>query len=283
MADPVETAHRTWNRRVSAAKTPVAKPLVQFSHANGFPAGSYRQILEPLRKDFRVRAVDRFGHDPRFPVTDGWPRLVDELLHAVEAHGEPVLAVGHSLGGYLSLMAAARRPERFRGVILLDAPVLGRFQGSAMALVKQLGLVDRVTLAGITRERRREWPDLAAAEAHFARKRLFQRFDPRCLADYLQAGTEPSGRGVRLRFDPDIEAAIYATLPHDMARWLRRLTVPGALVAGADSDIAHRVGLRTSARCLRLVMVPGGHHFPFQQPALAARAISETARLLGIG
>jgi pimeloyl-ACP methyl ester carboxylesterase len=267
---------------VSGRSGGAAKPLLQFSHANGFPGGSYRVLFEALRQDFRVKAVERFGHDPRFPVTDGWPRLVDELIEAVETHGEPVLAVGHSLGGYLSLMAAARRPDLFRGVILLDAPVLGRFQGSAVALVKRLGLVDRVTLAGITRERRREWPDRAAAAAHFARKRLFQRFDPRCLDDYLDAGTEPSGQGVRLRFDPDVEAAIYATLPHHMARWLRRLAVPGALVAGADSDIVRRIGLRTSARRLQLVMVPGGHHFPFQQPALTARVIAETARVLGI-
>jgi pimeloyl-ACP methyl ester carboxylesterase len=264
-------------------RTDPARPLLQFSHANGFPAGAYRALFESLATHFRVSAVDRFGHDPRHPVTDGWPCLVDELVEAVSAHGEPVLGVGHSLGGYLSLMAAARRPDLFRGVILLDAPVLGRFQGSAMALVKRLGLVDRVTLAGITRERRREWPDAAAAEAHFARKRIFQRFDPRCLRDYVQAGTEPApGGGVRLRFDADIEAAIYGALPHDMARWLRRLAVPGALVAGADSDIARRIGLRTSARRLRLVMVAGGHHFPFQQPALTARVIAETARLLGI-
>lgn len=256
-------------------------PPLQFSHANGFPAGSYRVLLEALQRDFRVEAVDRFGHDPRLPVTDGWPRLVDELVHAVEARGEPVLAVGHSLGGYLSLMGAARRPELFRGVILLDAPVLGRFQGSALALVKRIGLVDRVTLAGITRERRREWPDLAAARAHFARKRIFQRFDPRCLEDYLRAGTEPCASGVRLRFDPHIEASIYGTLPHHMARWLRRLAVPGALIAGADSDVARRVGLRASARRLRVLSVPGGHHFPFQQPEATARVIVETARLLG--
>lgn len=260
-----------------------ARPLLQFSHANGFPAGSYRVLFEALERDFRVEAVDRFGHDPRFPVTEGWPRLVDELLHAVETHGEPVLAVGHSLGGYLGLMGAARRPDLFRGVILLDAPVLGRFQGSAMALVKRLGLADRVTLAGITRERRREWPDLETARAHFGRKRIFQRFDPRCLDDYLRAGTEPSGNGVRLRFDPDIEAAIYRTMPHRMERWLHRLAVPGALVAGADSHVAHRIGLRTSTRRLRVVSVPGGHHFPFQQPEATARIIGETARLLGLG
>lgn len=269
---------------LARGQTAAARPLLQFSHANGFPAGAYRVLLGALEHNFRVRAVDRFGHDARFPVTDGWPRLVDELIEAAGAHGEPVLGVGHSLGGYLTLMAAARRPDLFRGVILLDAPVIGRFQGSALALVKRLGLLDRITLADITRERRRQWPDAASAVAHFARKRVFQRFDPRCLRDYVAAGTEPApGGGVRLRFDPDIEAAIYGTVPHHMTRWLRRLQVPGALVAGADSDVVRRVGLRTSGRRLRLVTTPGGHHFPFQQPESAARVINETARLLRLG
>ncbi len=39
--------------------------------------------------------------------------------------GQPAYFVGHSLGGFVSLMTAAQTPELARGVLLLDSPLLG--------------------------------------------------------------------------------------------------------------------------------------------------------------
>ena len=47
------------------------KPIIHFSHGNSFPAGSYRQFRDLLGDRFDVRAVDMYGHDPVYPVTDG--------------------------------------------------------------------------------------------------------------------------------------------------------------------------------------------------------------------
>ena len=49
---------------------------IVFSHANSFPAGCYRLLFERWRAaGWRVEALDRFGHDPQFPVTPDWRRL----------------------------------------------------------------------------------------------------------------------------------------------------------------------------------------------------------------
>ena len=82
---------------------------IVFSHANGFPAGTYQQLFKAWRAaGYRVKAVDQFGHDPRYPVTNNWPRLRDQLIDFIDAEvGGPALLVGHSLGGLLSLMAAS--------------------------------------------------------------------------------------------------------------------------------------------------------------------------------
>ena len=38
---------------------------IVFSHANSFPAGTYRSLFKSLRsRGFTVSAIDRFGHDP---------------------------------------------------------------------------------------------------------------------------------------------------------------------------------------------------------------------------
>ncbi|MBX9965512.1 MAG: alpha/beta hydrolase [Burkholderiales bacterium] len=254
------------------------KPLLQFSHANGFPAPCYRAFLAALAKRFDVRYVPQFGHDPKYPVTDGWPHLVSELIAAVEQHGRPAIAVGHSLGGYLSFLAAARRPDLFRAVILLDAPIMSRFQGSALAFAKRVGFIDRVTLAGTTKGRRSTWPSADSALAHFSSKPAFRTFDPRCLTDYVRYGTEPGGHGVVLRFDTEVEYNIYRTIPHDIQRAGRRLGVPGGIIVGTESDLVARLGLRTSGRYLRIASVDGGHLFPFEHPEPAAAAVIAMAK-----
>jgi pimeloyl-ACP methyl ester carboxylesterase len=103
--------------------------LLVFSHANSFPAATYGVLFKSLRsRGFLVKAVPKFGHDQDYPVTDNWPHLVRQLHdfaeREVQKAGEPAFLVGHSLGGFLSLMCAARHPGLARGVLLLDSPLV---------------------------------------------------------------------------------------------------------------------------------------------------------------
>jgi pimeloyl-ACP methyl ester carboxylesterase len=256
----------------------VTRPILHFSHANGFPAPCYAAMLAPLRRQYRVGWIEAIGTDPRYPPTEGWPLLVAQLIDALERDygGEPVLGVGHSLGGYLSFLAAARRPELFRAIVMLDAPVIGAFKGRALGAVKRLGIVDRVTPAGMTRERRSHWSSREEAKAHFRSRRLFRHFSEQCLEDYVRHGLTGAPGRYRLRIDPEIEYRIYRTIPHDMRRELRRLETPAGFIGGTESDVLRRVGLG-AMRGPRFVKrrVPGGHLFPFEHPQLAAAAVEE--------
>jgi pimeloyl-ACP methyl ester carboxylesterase len=253
---------------------------LHFSHANGFPAACYRKLFSYLERDFEIRYVNTIGHDPRHPVTDSWPHLVSELIEHVERRGEPVLGVGHSLGGYLTALAALKRPALFRAIVLLDSPILDRWRGTVFGMVKRFGLADRLTPAGLTRDRRTAWASPDEAYAHFRSKRAFRDFDPECLRDYVTLGTRPGPEGVSLAFDPAIEYRIYRTFPHDLARELPRLHVPAGVVCGRESSESRRMGLATTRRHFRVVRVPGGHLFPFEHPEEAAGAIREMAETL---
>ena len=59
-----------------------------FSHANGFPGSCYRRMHAELQAHYPVAFKDRLGHDPRYPVTDGWPHLVAELVDYIESLGK---------------------------------------------------------------------------------------------------------------------------------------------------------------------------------------------------
>ena len=261
----------------------MSRDILHFSHANGFPAACYRKFFDCLASDFRIGSINCIGHDPAYPVTDGWPHLVAQLIdHLTSHYRAPVVGVGHSLGGYLTFMAAVQRPELFKCIILLDAPIIGYFKGTALGMLKRLGLADRITPAHATRERRRDWPSVEDMIAHFRRKKIFRHFDPECLADYAALGSVREGGRVRLLFDPEIEYRIYRSVPHDLVYYRNRLKLPAGFIGGRHSDVLRQVGLAHTRRSFRLKRIEGGHLFPFERPQAAAEAVRQlAAELLG--
>lgn len=221
--------------------------------------------------EFSISWVETIGTDPRYPPSEGWPHLVEQLIASID---EPVYGVGHSLGGYLNYLAAVQRPDLFRGIVLLDAPIIGPFRGTMLGAVKRLGIVDRVTPAGATRDRRSTWPTREEAKAHFRSRPLFRNFAEECLDDYVKHGLLHEHE-FRLKIDPAIEYQIYRTIPHDMMRHLPKLRVPAVFIGGERSDVVRRVRLAGMKPKFRLRRVPGGHLFPFERPREAARSIAQ--------
>lgn len=245
----------------------MSQPLF-FAHANGFPSATYSKLFAALAPDYAVRHLEQHGHDPRFPVDDNWTSLVDELIHHLEQGAAPVWGVGHSLGGVLHYHAALRRPELYRGVVMLDSPVLTLVDRVVIRAAKRFGFIDRITPAGRTLGRREAFADPLEARDYFAGKRLFREFDPDCLDAYVRHGLQPAEQGLRLKFDPATEISIYRSVPHTAPGCPQQLSVPLALVRGQRS----RVVLPHQARALRRLAnseyhhLAGGHMFPLERP-----------------
>ncbi len=243
------------------------------SHANGFPLPVYRRLFEALGPGFETTGMLRFGHDPARPVTVDWPYLVDELVEFVSAlpgTGGRVWLAGHSLGGYLSVLAAERLGPKVAGVVLLDSPVIAGLSATAVRLGRFTGLDRLMMPLDATLQRRRHWPDVDAAHAHYAAKGMFARWDPRVLRDYAEHCTVPDGRGQReLLFDRDIEFRIYRSLPTTrVAEVGARLRVPVAFIGGRNSREVRHVGLRATRALVgsRLYWTGGSHLFPMEAP-----------------
>lgn len=262
----------------------MTKPLLYFSHGNSYPAGAYRLVLDDLRTDFDVHAIDMYGHDPRYPVTDGWHELVAQLIEQLERYSEPAILVGHSLGGMLSLMAAKQRPDLARCVVMLDSPVVAGWRAGLWRIVKLLGHADRFSPAKFSRRRRNVWPDRAAAYEHFNSKDMFAAWAPGALDDYLDHGLKPHPQGVELRFSRDVETDIYNALPHHLGSVTSgAFPVPVGFIAGTESVELRQAGRGATRRLVgdNFVEIEGGHLFPMESPALTARLTREMiAKLL---
>ncbi|WP_397448476.1 alpha/beta fold hydrolase [Pseudomonas sp. NA-150] len=245
---------------------------VFFAHANGFPSATYSKLFNALGPNYAVAHLEQHAHDPRFPVNDNWLSLVDELIHHLRLQPEPVWGVGHSLGGVLHFHAALRCPELYRGVVMLDSPVLTLADQLMIRAAKRFGFIDRITPAGRTLGRRELFTDLDAARQYFAGKTLFRRFDPECFDAYLEHGLQQDGDQLRLRFDPATEISIYRSVPHTSPGRTQQLQVPLAVVRGRHSRVVMRHHA-SSVKRLPLgesLSMPGGHMFPLERPQATA-------------
>ena len=266
-------------------------PNIIFSHANSFGASTYRVLFKHLKaRGFTVRAIEKFGHEEKYPVTNNWPHLVQQLIDftrdEVQKTGEPAFLVGHSFGGFVSLMAAARAPELARGVLLMDSPILGGWRATTLGVIKSTQLVGSVSPGAVSRRRRNSWPSQEAALEHLRHKKAFAKWNPQVLQDYIAHGTHDEGQGEDkkrvLSFDRDVETAIYNTLPHNLDALLKRHPVkcPVAFIGGTHSVEMGQVGMAMTEKVCkgRLMMLDGSHLFPMEKP-LATAAAMEAALL----
>ena len=271
-----------------------AKPLVIFSHGNSFPASTYGVLLRSLQaRGFQVRAIEKFGHDPAYPVTSNWPHLVQQLAdftaREVLACGQGAFLVGHSLGGFLSLMCAARHPElggkALRGVLLLDSPLIGGWRATALGVAKRAKLVSSISPGAISRKRRNLWLGKDEVFAHFRNKKAFARWDDQVLRDYIEHGThdapDQSANATEnrrhLSFDRNIETTIYNTLPDNLDKLVKQhpLKCPASFIGGRQSAEMKQVGMGLTEKVTkgRIMMLDGSHLFPMEKPIATAAAV----------
>ncbi len=257
-------------------------PTIIFSHANSFPASTYRVLFGELRRrGFKVKAVEKFGHEDRYPVTSNWPHLVQQLADFAGAEqqktGEPAFLVGHSLGGFLSLMAAARHPELACGVLLIDSPLLGGWRATSVSVAKRTQLIGAVSPGAISRQRRNSWPGVEEAIEHLRHKKAFAHWDPQVLRDYVEHGMHDEDGKRVLSFTREVETAIYNTIPDNLERLLKRhpLKCPAAFIGGRHSEEMKQVGMAMTEKVTkgRITILDGSHLFPMEQPGATAAAI----------
>jgi pimeloyl-ACP methyl ester carboxylesterase len=270
----------------TARPLPSGTPLVLFFHGNSFPASTYQVMLNELRRrGLQVHTLEKIGHNPAYPVTSNWPHLVEEV-HAfaqplVDAHPGPVVLVGHSLGGMLSLMLAALYPELAHAVVMVDAPALAGWQANLLHLSKKLSFTAKYSPGAVSKKRRHQWGSLDEVRQHFASKKNFARWHPGVLEDYVQHGTREvmvDGQVRReLSFSREIETLIYNTVPHHLESLIKRhpLKCPISLVAARHSREMKLAGIEFTKRITkgRITIIDGTHLVPMESPLATAAAV----------
>ena len=236
-------------------------------------SADFAVIAARLVPHYRLIVVDQRGrglsqwdenienYQPAVYVQDMF-RLIEQLALT------DLVLMGTSMGGLMSMIMVAMRPERFRGVILNDiGPVI-----AAEGLERIKGYVGKSApvanweeAVAQTRDiNRREFPDFDAADwLRFTRALYREDHTGRPVLAYDPAISQPMQNDQDAAVPPDLWPAFEALRP-----------LPALLIRGALSDIlAPECVAEMKARKpdLQLAEIPGRGHAPsLDEPACTA-------------
>lgn len=251
-------------------------PSIQFSHSNGFPAKSYATFLQYLPPQYDLHYVNAFGTGD-FPVDLGWKSMTRELEEQVKRRQEPVIGLGHSLGAVLTLKLASQHPEYFRGIVLIEPPLVFGSNALFQRIAQSLGMAQRVNpLAKRALSRKYQFNSLEEADQYFRTKKLFKSFHPDCFQDYLTHGLEKSGDTYQLVVPREIESHIFKTLPTRM-NW--DIPLPIYFLYSDRFPVLSPESIEIlKAKLPQAHFIPledGGHMYPLEKPQECGQLIAK--------
>jgi len=232
---------------------------LHFLHANGYPPAAYQPLIDSLTTQYRVfgMTLRPLWKNSNPQELQDWHPLSEDLLRCLSARQEnPVIGVGHSVGGIVTLRAALRAPERFRALVLLD-PVL--FVPPFLALwnllrAVRLGNKLHPKISGALK-RRRTFDDLEKVFRGYRSRPVFRYVSDEALRAYIRGITRPQGNdGYELAYSPEWEAHIYLTGLRDFDLWkmLPALKFPPSSFAAQKRTPSSKTPPTSSARKIRV-------------------------------
>ena len=184
-------------------------PSLLLLHATGFHARCWNQAIAALPEGTHVIAPDSPGHGRSYrPETlQDWSATVGDIVaFAGSLNVGPLIAVGHSMGGFVASQLAALLPDRFSRLLLVD-PVL-------MSPEIYRTLIDQPVVNPEDHpvsKRRNVWDSADQMITRFSDRPPYSNWRPEILADYCRFGLlpYPHGHHLELACPPYLEASAY--------------------------------------------------------------------------
>jgi pimeloyl-ACP methyl ester carboxylesterase len=243
---------------IAYERTGIGKPLV-FVHGGWADHATWSLVLPTLAEHFTVYAVDRRGCGQSDPYRDDYvvEHDFEDVAAVVDAAGESVSLIGHSIGGTFALHGALQTPNVGR-MVLYEPPLGGpeSIQEEVVDRIEALILAGDRDQAAVVFGRDVvgvPWPEIQQ-----------QRASPTWAARLAGVHAIPPGMRAFARFQFQPER-------------LRALHVPTLLVVGSESTPYHKGTTETVSAALpnaRIVVLPGQrHNANITAPGLLAREI----------
>jgi pimeloyl-ACP methyl ester carboxylesterase len=250
------------------------KPAIMLIHGLGDEADSWRHLIPRLRPYYRVLALDLpgFGRS-RTRSSSSLKQHTQAVLRLLEKTG-PAVLVGSSMGGIIAEAGAFARPDRVKGLILLDGCLPTGRSLDPRRMLSALPWVGK------------QWYRRLRTDHHAAYRSLYGYYGD--LAGLPEADQQFLWERVIARVDsPTQERAYFGTLRSllwthlwGVSRFSTRIrTFPGfILILWGEKDRILPLHTADTLRSLRpdaeYRLIPGAGHLPHQErPEETAEAI----------
>lgn len=259
-------------QRLSVRHVPTARAGAERAvlvHGLGQSTTDWFGVLPLLADRLDAWAVDLPGHgdSPAPPGDDYTPTAhARAVIGAITRLGGPVHLVGNSLGGLVSLLVAARRPDLVRTLTLVSPALPRRIPTRAgfwllLLLTPRLGDRLLAQAAGHPPERRAR----ELLEVIFAEPDLVSEADLRALADEIEAHATLPHAGPA--FMGSLRGLVHAQLFQNRQVWAlgRDVRAPVLVVYGGRDKLVSAAAARRARRAFPTATVrvdPTGGHIP---------------------
>lgn len=246
---------------------------VHVYHANGFPAGVYQLFLNALSQHFNVYAMDgRAIWAAEQPNHRDWQIYADDLIAFLDAQQiGPVIGIGHSMGASSTVLAALKRPDLFKSLVLIEPAMVDWPLRLMMKLLPKRIIRDSKLVKG-TLNKPDRWPDEASYLTYIKKFSGYKLFSEETFQAFSRHAIKPTGDGHTLVFSNHWESHNYTHPPYLLGclKQLDNLNIPTVAISGrANKFFGQVLWQKWQAKQPSAVFIKNekyGHLIPLEAP-----------------
>ena len=211
-----------------------------FYGGNGFTTGVYLPLLTKLSEQFTITSLAMRGYWHDLPTVKKLTREEDAdiLIDFLEkTQDKPIVGIGHSQGATATAIAAAKRPELFSQLYLIEPVTFTKSQTLMMNSAPDELKIGREPLKS-TQAKQSDWKSVELYYDYLRAHRPFKRINDNHLYIFAKNSLIQTEQGqYSLLFTPEQELASYFDTPfvNDALRDLNALNVPYTIIVGKPS------------------------------------------------
>jgi len=255
---------------------------IHVSAANGFTAASYHSFIKHFDGQYAFTGMDCRGSWPETqtpPESFNMHDFADDLIEGLtQQHDQPVIGLGHSQGGLVTLLAAIKRPELFSKLVLIEpASLPHQWIDYLYPYIPKYLLYRFFPFMEGSLNRQRIWQSKEAFYQRYRHHNTYQRFTDESFDDYMNHGLKNSQENWELTFSPEWEAHIFRKVEF-IWKYLTKVRIPTYFIKAEHSNLySYRVFQKQNKKLSKIIstteVADTYHLLPHEKPERCANLV----------
>lgn len=267
-----------------------SRTAAHFYGGNGFTTGVYLPLLTKLSEQLAITSLAMRGYWYDLPSVKKLTREQDAdiLIDFLEkTQDSPIIGIGHSQGATATAIAAAKRPELFSQLYLIEPVTLTKSQKLIIDLLPSRLKIGREPFKS-TQAKQANWDSIESYYNYLRAHRAFKRIDDNNLYVFAKNSLVENKQGQHsLLFAPKQELASYFDTPfvNDALKGLNALDVSYTIIVGKPSmfisDKVRKIWQHLVPSEKIIELSDNGHLLPMEAPEQCADIIIKALNHIG--